>query len=253
MPDPTPHAVITGGASGIGLAVARQMLSQGVHVTMLDLHPSGEEIARDVGADFRRLDVSDADAVETVADELQADNPPTILVTSAGILQRMDVPERISWKEWDRVTATHQRGTFACCRSFGSRMAARGAGSVVTISSVAGIATGPLHAYGPAKAAIAHLSMGLAAEWGPSGVRVNSVAPGFTATPALERGLAAGALENDRLAEGSALGRLVAAEEIAQAVAFLAGPLASAITGVVLPVDCGYLVARDWAVYGGLR
>lgn len=253
MPELAPHAVITGGASGIGLATARLMLSKGVHVTVLDLHPSGDEIARRTGADFRSLDVADAEAVETVAAELQADRPPTILVTSAGVLQKMDVPDRLSWWEWDRVTAIHQRGTFACCRSFGSRMAARGAGSIVTISSVAGIATGPLHAYGPAKAAIAHLSKGLAAEWGPRAVRVNSVAPGFTKTPALERGMAVGALDSAQLVGGTALGRLVAAEEIAQAVAFLAGPLASAITGVVLPVDCGYLVAKDWSIYGGLR
>lgn len=87
---------------------------------------------------------------------------------------------------------------------------------------------------------------------GPKGVRVNSVAPGFTSTPALDRGLSVGALSGNRLAAGAALGRLVEAEEVANAIRFLAGPDASAITGVVLPVDCGYLVAGDWGVYGGL-
>ena len=84
-------------------------------------------------------------------------------------------------------------------------------------------------------------------------MRVNCVAPGFTETPALDRGLDAGALDGGRLAAASALRRLVAPAEVAQAIAFLAGPRASAITGTVLPVDAGYLVAGDWSAYGGLR
>ncbi len=251
--EPIAHAVITGGASGIGLATAQLFRGRGATVTILDLHRDGADIAAGIGAEFIRLDVTDAEAIEACAARLETGTPPTVLVTCAGILQRMDPPEQISWAEWDLVTTIHQRGTFACCKSFGSRMAARGAGAIVTVSSVAGIATGPLHAYGPAKAAIAHLSKSLAAEWGPKGVRVNSVAPGFTSTPALDRGLSVGALSGDRLAAGSALGRLVEAEEIANAIGFLAGSDASAITGVVLPVDCGYLVAGDWEVYGGLR
>src|SRR5690606_28333219 len=93
----------------------------------------------------------------------------------------------------------------------------------------------------------------LAAEWGPRGVRVNCVSPGFTETPALARGFATGTLEADRLAASTALGRLVAPEEIARAVVFLASDWAGAITGVNLPVDAGYLVAGSWTSYGGLR
>src|SRR3546814_490116 len=113
--------------------------------------------------------------------------------------------------------------------------------------------SGPLHAYGPAKAAIVNLAECLAGEWGRRGVRVNAVAPGFTETPALDRGFATGTLEPETLAQASALGRLVRAEEIAQAVTFLASDRASAITGVTLPVDAGYLVATPWQAYGGVR
>ncbi|MDF1793232.1 MAG: SDR family NAD(P)-dependent oxidoreductase [Roseovarius sp.] len=244
------HAVISGGGSGIGLATARLLREGGARVTVLDLADSG---VQEIGAAFHRADVSDAEVIDAIAEQLETEHPPTILVTCAGVLQRTRTPEKLGLSEWDRMIAVHLRGTYACCRSFGGRMARRGAGSIVTIASVAGIGTGPLHGYGPAKAAIAHLSKGLAAEWGPSGVRVNCVAPGFTETPALDRGLDAGALDGGRLAAASALRRLVAPAEVAQAIAFLAGPRASAITGTVLPVDAGYLVAGDWSAYGGLR
>lgn len=247
------HAVITGGASGIGLATAKLLRAEGCAVTVLDLAGPGEAAVAEIGAAFIAADVTDADGIEGIAERLEADMPPDALVTCAGVLQRTLSPDALSWNEWDRMISVHLRGTYACCRSFGARMAERRRGAIVTVSSVAGLASGPLHGYGPAKAAIAHLSKTLAAEWGPRGVRVNAVAPGFTSTPALKRGCSAGALEAERLAAGAALQRLVAAEEVAAAIAFLAGPAASAITGVVLPVDAGYLVAGGWAVYGGLR
>lgn len=254
MKDAMPvHAVVTGGASGIGRATSEAFVRQGARVTVLDLGENAEAASVQIGADFIRADVSNAEAIEAIADQLEHDLPPTVLVTCAGVLQRMMTPEDLSWGEWDRTMAVHQRGTFACCKSFGARMTARGSGSIVTIASVAGIGTGPLHAYGPAKAAIAHMTKGLAAEWGPKGLRVNCVAPGFTATPALERGMSAGVLSEDLMCNGVALGRLVRPEEIAEAILFLSSPAASAITGVVLPVDAGYLVTGDWAIYGGLR
>jgi NAD(P)-dependent dehydrogenase (short-subunit alcohol dehydrogenase family) len=246
------HALVTGGASGIGRATAQALLAAGAEVTVADRDDAGAGAASAMGAGFAVLDVGDEVAVESLAAQMETEGrAPDILVTSAGVLQRTLAPGELSWKEWDRVTRVHQRGTFACCRSFGGRMG-RG-GAVVTISSVAGLRSGPLHAYGPAKAAIAHLTRCLAAEWGPRGVRVNSVAPGFTLTPAVERGLADGTLDAATMAGHTALGRLIDPAEIAAAVVFLASPAASAITGAVLPVDAGYMVATDWGAYGGLR
>lgn len=248
------HAVITGGGSGIGLAIARLCISANAKVTILDRNIEKRDIATDIGADFKQLDVSDEVMVEDAANDLESGKiAPDILITSAGILQSTLPPQELSWDEWDRTVKVHQRGTFACCKSFGSRMAVRGSGSIVTLSSVAGLESAPLHVYGPSKAAIAHLSKCLAAEWGGSGIRVNSVAPGFTATPALEKGLAGGFLDEERLQQATALGRLVDPEEVAKAILFLVSDMASAITGIILPVDAGYLVSGGWAAYGGLR
>lgn len=247
------HGVISGGCSGIGLATAVLMRKAGASVTLLDRNPEGVSVAAELDAEFRILDVTDEAAVEEAAAALEAaPRPPTILVTSAGILQRIVPPDQLSWAEWDRTNSVHLRGSFACCRSFGSRMSDRRQGSIVTLSSVAGIGTSPLHAYGPAKAAIAQLSRSLAAEWGSTAVRVNSVAPGFTKTPALARGLNEGEIDERRLSRSAALGRLVSADEVAAAIVFLASPLAGAITGAVVPVDAGYLVSGDWHAYRDL-
>ena len=93
----------------------------------------------------------------------------------------------------------------------------------------------------------------IAAEWGRSGVRVNSVSPGFTRTPALDKGVEKKVMDIDHMVNSSAFGRLVEADEIAAAVAFLASDLASGMTGVNVPVDAGYLVATPWMSYGGVR
>lgn len=249
------HAVVTGGASGIGLATARQLVAAGATVTVVDRNEKGRTSVEAIGAALRCCDISDETAVEMLAAELSADGKLVdCLVTCAGVLQRTLPPSDLSWAEWDRTIQVHLRGTYACCKSFGTRMAQAGRGTIVTISSTAGIGSAPLHAYGPAKAAIAHLSKTLAAEWGPDGVRVNSVAPGFTMTPALEKGLdEKGSLVEEQLTRQAALGRLVKADEIAAAILFLGSDLASAITGITLPVDAGFLAARDWEAYGGLR
>jgi NAD(P)-dependent dehydrogenase (short-subunit alcohol dehydrogenase family) len=111
----------------------------------------------------------------------------------------------------------------------------------------------PLHAYGPAKAAVIAMTECLAAEWGPAQVRVNCVSPGYTRTPALQAAIDKGERDPSALASNSALGRLVEPAEIARVVSFLVSPAASAMTGVNVPVDCGWLVAPSWRTYGGLR
>jgi NAD(P)-dependent dehydrogenase (short-subunit alcohol dehydrogenase family) len=242
-------AVVTGGASGIGAACARLFAAHGARVVIADRKPAVAPSAQDVA-----IDVADENSVAAAVEEIESRiGPVSVLVNSAGVLQRTLPPERLPLAEWDFVARVDLRGTYVCCAAFGARMAARGAGAIVNIASVAGMRSGPLHSYGPAKAGVIHLSECLAAEWGPRGVRVNTVSPGFTQTPALDKGKATGTLEDATMSANTALGRLIRPEEIAAAVVFLASDLASAITGVNLPVDAGYLVATPWASYGGLR
>ncbi len=248
-------AFVTGGGSGIGEACARFLAARGSPVIVADVNAeAAARVAADIGGEALTLDVGEEEQVErAIAQAWSKQGPIAVLVNSAGILQRMLPPSKLSLREWDSVARIDLRGTYVCCASLGTRMAAQGSGAIVNIASVAGMRSGPLHSYGPAKAGVISLTECLAAEWGPSGVRVNAVSPGFTRTPALTRGMASGALQETRLSGGSAMGRLVTPEEIAAAVGFLASDLASGITGVNLPVDLGYLVATPWATYGGLR
>ena len=248
-------AVVTGGASGIGAACARFLAGRGARVVIADRNAQAAgTLASQLGGKAVALDIGDDAAVETAAAAIEADlGPVSVLVNSAGVLQRTLPPGRLAITEWDFVVRIDLRGTYLCCAAFGKRMAERGQGAIVNIASVAGMRSGPLHAYGPAKAGVISLGECLAAEWGPRGVRVNTVSPGFTQTPALDKGISTGTLDAATMVKNSALGRLVRAEEIAAAVGYLASDLASGITGVNLPVDVGYLVATPWASYGGLR
>jgi NAD(P)-dependent dehydrogenase (short-subunit alcohol dehydrogenase family) len=247
-------AVVTGGASGIGAACCRELARQGARIAVLDRDERAQIIARELGARAWIVDVADETALARCADELEAElGPAEVLVNSAGVIQVPLPPHRLSMTNWDEVVRVDQRGTYLAAMVFGTRMAARRRGSIVNIASVAGMRSMPLHAYAPAKAAVIAITECLAAEWGPAQVRVNSVSPGYTRTPALQGAIDKGERDVSALENNSALGRLVEPEEIARAVAFLAGPDAAAITGVNLPVDCGWLVAGSWHTYGGLH
>jgi len=251
----TKIAVITGGASGIGAACCRELAAGGVQVVIVDrdLERAAALAAEFAGRAFR-ADVADELSVEDCAREIEASvGPVEVLVNSAGIIQPPLRPTELSMTLYDEITRVDQRGTYVACVAFGRAMLRRRSGSIVNIASVAGMRSMPLHAYGPAKAAVIAMTECLAAEWGPAQVRVNCVSPGYTRTPALQAAIDKGERNTSALADNSALGRLVEPEEIARVVAFLASPAASAMTGANIPVDCGWLVAPTWRTYGGLR
>jgi len=248
-------AVVTGGASGIGEACARDLASRGAQVVVADIDEArAQAVAGTIpNAAAGYLDVTQQQDVEVMADWVEREfGPAAILITSAGVLQRPLPPEELPMEDWDHVVAVDQRGVYLSCVAFGKRMALRGGGAIVNIASVAGLRSMPMHAYAPAKAAVIAMTQTLAAEWGRSGVRVNAVAPGFVMTPALQAAVDAGERDPAALTENSAMGRLVGVEEIAMACSFLASDDASAITGITLPVDAGWLVAGSWHSYGGL-
>lgn len=248
-------AVVTGGASGIGAACCQELAANGAKVVVFDRNLGhAEAVAKEIGGRAWRGDVADETVTEACAAAIEAEiGPVEILVNSAGIIQVPVRPTEMSMAVYDDVVRVDQRGTYVACVAFGRRMVGRRRGAIINIASVAGMRSMPLHAYAPAKAAVIAITECLAAEWGPAQVRVNTVSPGYTRTPALQTAIDRGERDPSALAGNSALGRLVEPSEIAKVVTFLASPLASAMTGANVPVDCGWLVAPSWHTYGGLR
>ncbi|NEU98898.1 SDR family NAD(P)-dependent oxidoreductase [Bradyrhizobium uaiense] len=244
--------LVTGGSRGIGAATATLLADQGHRVVIVDIAP--EPL---VGTNAilwpAPFDVaSEAAVVAGIADIEKAHGPVSGLVNAAGVFGKMHAIERVRMEQWDREVNIDLRGTFLVTRSVGIGMAKRRRGAIVNVASVAGMTSGPIHAYTAAKAGVIQITQTLAAEWGRSGVRVNAVSPGFTRTAALEAGIASGALNKDLLARPTAMNRLVEPMEVAQAIAWLLSPQSSGVTGINLPVDAGYIAGTTWAAYGGL-
>lgn len=243
--------VVTGGASGIGLACAGVLLDQGYRVVVVDIAPCNDTAASAAAIWPEPVDISDEQAVAACANGVEQTMGPVCgLVNAAGILGKMHHAQKVRMENWDREFGVDLRGTFLACRHFGGFMLKRGHGTIVNIASIAGMSPAPAHAYAAAKAGVIQLTAGLAAEWGRSGVRVNAVSPGFTRTPALEEGIRAGVLDAHAMTSPTALGRFVEPGEIAQAVAWLTGPLSSGVTGVNLAVDAGFLAGVTSQAYG---
>ena len=186
-------AVVTGGASGIGAACCRALAAEGMKVAVLDLGDRANTLAAEVGGRPYSADVADEETLSACVEQIEAEmGPVSVLVNNAGIIQRPLRPAALDMKLWDDIVRVDQRGVWLGCVLFGGRMVERRRGSIVNIASIVSLRAVPLHAYGPAKAAVASMTANLAAEWGPSGVRVNAVSPGFVRTPALEAEIEAG-------------------------------------------------------------
>jgi NAD(P)-dependent dehydrogenase (short-subunit alcohol dehydrogenase family) len=248
-------SVVTGGASGIGEACVRELAASGDLVAVVDRDlAKAQAVAADVGGKAFAADVADESTVEACVTAIEREcGPVAVLINSAGIIQVPVRPHDLAMSSWDNVVRVDQRGTYVACVAFARQMIARKRGSIVNIASIAGMRSMPLHAYAPAKAAVIAITECLAAEWGPSGIRVNAVSPGYTLTPALKNAIDRGERDVSTLAANAALRRLVDPAEIGRVVAFLASDAASAMTGANVPVDCGWLVATSWNSYGGLR
>lgn len=247
-------AVVTGGASGIGAACCRELSRQGYRVAVLDRNrEAGEGVAREFGGMAFECDIADEEIMAAVAADVERTmGPVAAAINCAGIVQGRVAAYDMPMSKWDHILRIDQRGTYLCCLAFGRAMIARRRGAIVNIASVAGMRSMPLHAYGPAKAAVIAMSATLAAEWGVHGVRVNALSPGFTHTEGMSLALEKGAMQEVAMTSGAALQRLVQPQEVARAAAFLVSDGASAITGINLPVDCGWLAGNGWGPYGGL-
>lgn len=236
-------ALVTGGAKGIGRACAEALAAAGAKVIIADMDDAaGAKTAKDLGGEFVHLNVTDRAQVEKVAADIAARfGALEILINNAGIVQN-GPSESVAAEDWRRVIDVNLNGVFYCAQSFGRDMVSAGKGSIVSISSICGSVTvfpQPQAAYNASKAAVNLLTKSLAVEWAQKGVRVNAVAPGYTATELTLAGRSRPEWYNTWM-QMTPMGRLGEPREVANAVLFLSSDAASYITGTVLMVDGGY-------------
>jgi 2-keto-3-deoxy-L-fuconate dehydrogenase len=238
------RVLVTGGASGIGAACVRRFQSDRCSVAVLD---RDERALAASPAEFgTTCDVSDADSLAAAVDEaVSALGGLDVVVAAAGIAARGTVADTEP-DEWDRVLAVNLRGVYLTARAAIPHLRASGGGAIVNIASQLGVvAAAGAAAYCASKGAVISLTRAMAIDHGPEGIRVNCVCPGPTDTPLLEPyfGGAADPAAERRAYEGMQLhSRLVTAEEIAGAVAYLADAGSSSTMGAALVVDGGYVI-----------
>jgi NAD(P)-dependent dehydrogenase (short-subunit alcohol dehydrogenase family) len=227
-------AVVTGGGSGIGRAVADRLRTDGYHVATIDLNPSDEEFAQ-------TADVTDRTQVEAALSAIRAQlGPVTVLVNAAGV----DGFKRfidITFDEWQKVIDVNLNGVFHCTQAVLPDMVDAGWGRIVNISSSSTHSgTANMSHYVAAKSAVNGLTKSLALEYGPAGITVNAVPPGFIDTPMLRNAQARGRLGNVQATiDATPVRRMGKPEDIAAACAFLISEDAGYITGQILGVNGG--------------
>jgi len=238
-------ALISGAGSGIGRATALLFAAEGAKVAALDWnHEAAAETARLIeegGGEAIALaaDVSrEEDVAAAVAATVAGFSRLDVLVASAGIDLFVRATDT-NLEDWERVQAVDLRGVFLCCKHAIPHMERQGGGAIVTLSSVNGLVGVPVHAaYAAAKGGVIALTRQLAVDYGPANVRVNCVCPTTTDTPMVR------AIANDAILETLGrmhpLRRIAQAEDVACAALYLASDEARCVTGVVLPVDCGW-------------
>lgn len=229
-------ALVTGGTGGIGSAISETLRSAGALViaTAIDAAERAEAQARMTGIDIRLLNVGDDAEVQRLAAGI---GPIDILVNCAGITSRGDAS--FGEDEFLRVMDINLHGSMRTARAFHSALAQRN-GCIVNIASVMSFhGSGTAPGYAASKGAVVQLTKSLAIAWAPEGIRVNSVAPGFIITPMTEKHIDPAFRE--RVSARTPMGKWGEPRHIADAVLFLASERASFITGVILPVDGGYL------------
>ncbi len=246
-------ALITGAASGFGRSIALGFAAYGCQVAAADIDfAKAEQTASDVCKTGVRclplhVDVAQPESITRMSDDTERHfGAIDILVNSAGIPQH-DPAESTPLETWDRVLDVNLRGTFLCCQAAARVMLRKGGGTIINFSSVAGVVGmgRGTNAYCASKGGVNTLTKQLALEWADRGIRVNAIAPCQFMTPGLQEVLEDPQFDPQTLMKtwtaNIPLGRVGEQDEIVGPALFLASNASSMVTGIVLPVDGGYL------------
>ena len=237
-------ALITGGASGIGRAIAERFALEGARILVADYSGSGAEVAQAItaaggAAEFFRVDVSNSGQVgQMVEAAVRFCGNVAILCNAAGILYYGTILETTE-ETWARVLGINLTGTYLCCRAVLPHMIARGKGSIINVASTTGAHDACAHAvaYVTSKGGVMLLTRAMAIDHAKAGIRVNALCPGPTDTPMLRNSRTQEQL--DAFAATYPMGRLGRPEELAAGALFLASDEASFVTGTAFYVDGG--------------
>lgn len=245
--------LVTGAASGIGLACAQRFAAEGAAVMGLDLEESDEWRALEApgGKEFQVADVRDGTAQETAAKALHAAfGRIDVLLTAAGTAGGGTV-HQVEESEWDRVLDINLKGTFLSCRAVLPTMIEQRCGSIITIASIEGLeGSEGGSAYNASKGAVVLLTRNMAMDYGRLGIRVNAICPGFIDTPMSRAVFAMDSMTpiREKVQQQHKLGRFGKPEEVAGAALFLASDDSSFVSGQAIPVDGGFTAGHSFGI-----
>lgn len=235
-------ALVTGGASGIGLAISERFVERGAKVVVLDFGPeAAKNLAAKPGITLIPCDVTQPEAVSAAFSRAEMDvGPLDIVVANAGISQNNPTLE-LDFAQWRKVMGINLDGVFLTVQEAGRRMVPRGKGVILMMASMYGVVAAPERiAYVASKSAVAAMAKALAIEWGPHGIRVNGMAPGYVKTPLVADLIARGRLDASKLEAKTPLRRMIDPAEIADLAAFMASDEAGGMTGHIAVFDGGF-------------
>lgn len=234
-------AIITGGASGIGLATAKKLLSEGAKVVLADWNDDVDEIAKSLNSEAIgiKTDVSNENEVKNCVNQvIEKFGHVDMLVANAGIGGGPNKPHEVSLDEWNKVVSVNQTGIYLFNKYVIAEMLKTGGGSIVNTSSMYGlVGSNTSFAYSATKGAINQMTRSEALVYARNGIRINAVAPGYVDTPILAE---VPKEYKDAMANSLPVGRLGEDVEIANLISYLLSDDASFITGAIVPIDGGY-------------
>ena len=239
------HVLVTGGCSGIGLAIVAALKAAGAGVAVFDRTIPDEFASTHPDVISIKGDVTDPARVRDGFGEAAAAlGGLNCVVVNAGVSQNRPTLD-LSFEDWRRVMSVNLDGAFLSCHEAGRLMAETGGGCIVLTASMYGLVAAPERlGYCVSKSGVVMMTKALAIEWASLGIRVNAIAPGYVLTPFVEDLVEQGRLDLPKLEKRTPMGRLIQPEVVADAACFLMSDRARAITGHIVAIDGG------WSAYG---